>query len=86
MKPLPGQKELPLVIDHRKTFYDFIKDPNSGKVTTSHQLTSDEMGVSPDEFIAIKGKRLAKLFIKYDDKPTSEMWIEILRLSRELVK
>ena len=71
MKPLPGQKELPLVIDHRKTFYDFIKDPNGGKMKV----------VEED-----KGVKLARLFLKYDDKPTSEMWIEILRLSRELAK
>ena len=71
MKPLPGQKELPLVIDHRKTFYDFIKDTNGGKMKSAEENQS---------------VKLARLFLKYDEKPTSEMWIEILRLSRELVK
>ena len=70
MKPLPGQKELPLVIDHKKKDWDFFE-----------VLDSDDTCS-----IAHNGKRLAKLFLKYDDKPTSEMWIEILRLSRELVK
>ena len=67
MKPLPGQKELPLVIDRRVV------------VCTGNAKTSIYDSDS-------KGKQLAKLFLKYDDKPTSEMWIEILRLSRELVK
>ena len=71
MKPLPGQKELPLVIGHRKTFYDFIKDPNGGKMKSSEENQS---------------VKLARLFLKYDEKPTSEMWIEIIRLSRELAK
>ncbi|MBO5393674.1 MAG: hypothetical protein J6A65_18170 [Pseudomonas sp.] len=70
MKPLPGQKELPLVIDHKKTVYDSVESFDSGDLFK----------------MAHKGKHLAKLFLKYDDKPTSEMWIEILRLSRELVK
>lgn len=67
MKPLPGQKELPLVIDRRVVVC-------TGNAETS-LYDSDN-----------KGKQLASLFLKYDDKPTSEMWIEILRLSRELVK
>lgn len=70
MKPLPGQKELPLVIDHKKTVYDSVESFDSGDLFN----------------MAHKGKRLAKLFLKYDDKPTSEMWIEILILSRELAK
>ena len=67
MKPLPGQKELPLVIDRRVV------------VCTGNSVTSAYDSDS-------KGKQLARLFLKYDDKPTSEMWIEILRLSRELLK
>ena len=67
MKPLPGQKELPLVIDRRVV------------VCTGNEEASLYDSDS-------KGKQLASLFLKYDDKPTSEMWIEILRLSRELVK
>lgn len=67
MKPLPGQKELPLVIDRRVVVC-------AGNEEAS-LYDSDS-----------KGKQLAKLFLKYDDKPTSEMWIEIIRLSRELVK
>lgn len=67
MKPLPGQKELPLVIDRRVV------------------LCAGNEEVSPYGSDS-KGKQLARLFLKYDDKPTSEMWIEILRLSRELVK
>ena len=70
MKPLPGQKELPLVIDHKKKDWDLFE------VVDSDDICS----------MAHKGKQLAKLFLKYDDNPTSEMWIEILRLSRELVK
>lgn len=67
MKPLPGQKELSLVIDRRVVVC-------TGNAATS-LCDSDN-----------KGKQLARLFLKYDEKPTSEMWIEILRLSRELVK
>lgn len=70
MKPLPGQKELPLVIDRRIV----VCAGDLGNAVTSI-CDSDS-----------KGKQLARLFLKYDDKPTSEMWIEILRLSRELAK
>lgn len=70
MKPLPGQKELPLVIDHKITVYDSVESFDGDDIFN----------------IAHKGKQLAKLFLKYDDKPTSEMWIEILRLSREMVR
>ena len=67
MKPLPGQKELPLVIDRRVVVC----------------ASNEEASLCDSDS---KGKQLARLFIKYDDKPTSEMWIEILRLSRELAK
>ena len=70
MKPLPGQKELPLVIYNQMEKY-------------KHPVEVGDCFMSNHELL---GKQLAKLFLKYDDKPTSEMWIEILRLSRELVK
>lgn len=76
MKPLPGQKELPLVIDRT---IDQIQKLNN------EYYKEDVVAMGIHER-AGKGVDLARLFIKYDDKPTSEMWIEILRLSRELVK
>ena len=76
MKPLPGQKELPLVINHKRC--TILKECN-----VSYSASSDPENKA---VWAGQGRALAKLFLKYDDKPTSEMWIEILRLSRELAK
>ena len=76
MKPLPGQKELPLVIDHKRC--TILKECD-----VSYSTSSDTENKA---IWSGKGRALAKLFLKYDDNPTSEMWIEILRLSRELVK
>ena len=76
MKPLPGQKELPLVINHKRC--TILKECN---VSYSNSSYPENKSVLDSQ-----GRALAKLFLKYDDKPTSEMWIEILRLSRELAK
>ena len=83
MKPLPGQKELPLVIDRTRSLSEILKINSENRWSEFHKDCEETESVSE---VAHKGKRLAKLFLKYDDKPTSEMWIEILRLSRELVK
>ena len=83
MKPLLGQKELPLVIDRTRSLSEILKINAENRWSEFHKDCAETESVSE---VADKGKRLAKLFLKYDDKPTSEMWIEILRLSRELVK
>ncbi|MNJ47627.1 hypothetical protein D3C77_427910 [compost metagenome] len=65
---LPGQMEVPLVVEHiqlRKTVYD--------RVVSEHS-----------EYF--NGRALAKLLRSYDESPTSQKWIDIQQLAREILK
>lgn len=67
---LPGQLEVPLVVDHKTTLAE-------------HQAAFDEMYVNSTK---AKGIRLAELLVQYEERPTSETWSRIQALAKEILK
>jgi len=74
MNALPGQLELPTVIDHKRC--SILKEVN---VSASNSTT-------PLELHKPAGVRLAKMLAQYDDSPSSQLWSDIQRLAREILK
>lgn len=77
MNALPGQLELATVIDHK----------------SSNSLQPDLqalMAIEPPRFgdgtHKPAGVRLAKMLSQYDDQPSSQLWADIQRLAREILK
>lgn len=77
---LPGQMELETVIDHKQA-------------KASHSLQEDLealMAIEPPRFGEAThkplGVRLAKMLSQYDDSPSSQLWADIQRLAREILK
>jgi hypothetical protein len=80
MNALPGQLELATVIDHKQY-----------KASYSLQADMDAlMAIEPPRFgdstHKPAGVRLAKMLSKYDDSPSSQLWSDIQRLAREILK
>lgn len=81
MNPLPGQMELATVIDHRLepvTYCNIMNTPD-GLPERIH-VRGVEDSYKPS------GIRLAKMLSKYDDSPSSQLWSDIQRLAREILK
>jgi hypothetical protein len=82
MNALPGQLELATVIDHkprlntRPTHLGAVFDmPPEFLQSMTQQDTHKPAGV-----------RLAKMLSQYDDSPSSQLWGDIQRLAREILK
>lgn len=71
---LRGQMELETVIRHDRV--SILKDVN---VSASNSTT-------PVDAHKPAGIRLAKMLSKYDDSPSSQLWSDIQRLAREILK
>lgn len=71
---LPGQLELATVIRHERV--SILKDAN---VSYSNSTT-------PVDTQKPAGIRLAKMLSMYDDSPSSQLWSDIQRLAREILK
>lgn len=77
---LPGQMELATVIDHRRapTYCNIMNTPNGlpERIRMPQQEDTHEPA----------GVRLAKMLGQYDDQPSSQLWSDIQRLAREILK
>lgn len=74
MNQLTGQLELATVVDHNSV--SILKDTNvSARNSTTTMDTHKPAGV-----------RLAKMLSQYDDSPSSQLWSDIQRLAREILK
>lgn len=49
-------------------------------------IRAKELGITYDSFCAAQGKQLAKMLSMYDDSPSSQLWGDIQRLAREILK
>lgn len=67
---LPGQMELNTVIYHD---YELFRYP-------------DDAIYVPEDHNKPAGIRLAKMLGQYDDSPSSQLWSNIQRLAREILK
>lgn len=71
---LPGQMELATVIRHERV--SILKDVNvSASNSTAAVDAHKPLGV-----------RLAKMLGQYEDQPSSQLWSDIQRLAREILK
>lgn len=82
---LPGQMELATVIDHTKHYPAYPIDK------TSRAKVFDIVGDHPclhaqEDTHKPAGVRLAKMLGQYDDSPSSQLWSDIQRLAREILK
>ena len=81
MIALPGQLELETVIDHKrntmKDYYDSAMELD--------QLFHPFINHQEDTHKPV-GVRLAKMLSQYDDQPSSQLWADIQRLAREILK
>lgn len=69
MNSLPGQLELPTVIDHKP-----------------RPIRAKELGITYEALCASSGRQLAKMLLRYEDCPSSDLWREIKALSSEIIK
>jgi len=74
MNALPGQLELATVIDHERV--SVLRDVN---IMASNSTM-------PLDLHKPAGIRLAKMLSQYDDQPSSQLWGDIQRLAREILK
>lgn len=49
-------------------------------------IRAKELGITYDSIQAASGVRLAKMLSMYDDSPSSQLWGDIQRLAREILK
>jgi hypothetical protein len=49
-------------------------------------VRAKDMGITYEAFCASSGRQLAKMLIQYDDQPSSQLWGDIQRLAREILK
>ena len=84
MKPLPNQMELATVIDH-KPFREIMRDNAERK---GREFNAECIAYIHEHEDTHKpaGVRLAKMLRQYDDSPSSQLWSDIQRLAREILK
>jgi hypothetical protein len=80
MNALPGQMELATVIDHRRAPVTYRNMMN-----TKSGLCEDLQRIQEDAHKPAS-VRLAKMLSLYDDQPSSQLWGDIQRLAREILK
>lgn len=49
-------------------------------------IRAKELGITYDSLCAAQGKQLAKMLMRYEDSPSSELWRDIKALSGEILK
>ncbi|MNR32918.1 hypothetical protein D3C85_1505510 [compost metagenome] len=49
-------------------------------------IRAKELGITYEAFCASSGRQLAKMLSQYDDSPSSQLWSDIQRLAREILK
>lgn len=49
-------------------------------------IRAKELGITYEAFCASSGRQLAKMLSQYDDSPSSQLWGDIQRLAREILK
>lgn len=49
-------------------------------------IRAKELGVTYEAFCASSGRQLAKMLMRYEDSPSSELWRDIKALSGEILK
>lgn len=81
---LPGQMELATVIDH-KPFREIMRDNAERKGREFNAECIAYMHEHVDTHKPL-GVRLAKMLSQYDDSPSSQLWSDIQRLAREILK
>jgi hypothetical protein len=72
---LPGQMELDTVIDHKHV-----------RMLAESYLVPPTKIYEPEDTHKPAGVRLAKMLSQYDDSPSSQLWSDIQRLAREILK
>lgn len=78
---LPGQMELNTVVDHRREPATYCNIMNTPDGLPEHiHVRAVEYTHKP------AGIRLAKMLSQYDDSPSSQLWSDIQRLAREILK
>jgi len=86
MKTLPGQLELATVIDHQKWYPAYPIDETS-RAKVEAMIGSDHPALRmADDTHKPAGIRLAKMLSQYDESPSSQLWADIQRLAREILK
>lgn len=81
---LPGQMELNTVVDHRRQpTYCNIMNTKSG---LSEEFVPGSRIYAIEDTHKPAGVRLAKMLSQYDDQPSSQLWSDIQRLAREILK
>lgn len=85
---LPGQMELATVIDHSQKMNIISMITNDGA-----QNLEDVLDPQSPQFKWLTGDthkpdgvRLAKMLSQYDDSPSSQLWSDIQRLAREILR
>lgn len=49
-------------------------------------IRANELGITHEALCASSGRQLAKMLSQYDDSPSSQLWSDIQRLAREILK
>ncbi len=68
---LPGQRELPIVVDHKRC--SILRDCNVRSSASSETVLPRDI-------------QIAKLLRQYEERPTSETWSRIQALAAEILK
>lgn len=85
MKPLPNQMHLDTVIDHRREPVTYCNIMNT-KSGLSEEFAPGSRIYAIEDTHKPAGIRLAKMLGQYDDSPSSQLWGDIQRLAREILK
>lgn len=88
MNALPGQLELATVIDHsqRMSIVTMLTNDGAQNLEDVLDLDSPQHRWLIDDTHKPASVRLAKMLNKYDDSPSSQLWSDIQRLAREILK
>lgn len=68
---LPGQLEVPLVVDHKRC--SILRETNVRYSAHSETIVPHDI-------------QIAKLLRQYEDRPTSETWSRIQALAKEILR
>jgi hypothetical protein len=88
MNALPGQLELMTVIDHsqRMGIISMITNDGAQNLEDVIDPQSPQYKWLMEDTHKPAGVRLAKMLSQYDDSPSSQLWSDIQRLAREILK
>lgn len=84
MNALPGQMELATVIDHKR--YPEYKVDDTSRAKTFAMVGDQPCLHAHEQTHKPAGVRLAKMLAQYEDSPSSQLWADIQRLAREILK